>query len=125
MAIRSCYLHIHPTAEWSVQPNLAAPTSTKKVPEQPPEQVRDLFHTNNPLIVELIKIIGLKAYSISQLMEILALKHRPNFSEYHLDPAISDGYVRMLYSQSPRHPCQKYLLTVKGLTLYNELMKGE
>ena len=129
MAIRSCYLHIHPTAEWSVQPNLAAPTSTKKVPEQPleqvPEQVRDLFHTNNPLIVELIKIIGLKAYSISQLMEILALKHRPNFSEYHLNPAISDGYVRMLYPQSPRHPRQKYLLTVKGVALYNELTKGE
>lgn len=129
MAIRSCYLHIHPTAEWSVQPNLAAPTSTKKPPEQPPEQVpeqvRDLFHTNNPFIVELIKIIGLKAYSISQLMEILALKHRPNFLEYHLNPAISDGYVRMLYPQSPRHPRQKYLLTVKGVALYNELTKGE
>ena len=125
MAIRSCYLHIHPTAEWSVQINLVAPTSTKKVPEQVPEQVRDLFHTNNPLIVELIKIIGLKAYSISQLMEILALKHRPNFLEYHLNPAISDGYVRMLYPQSPRHPRQKYLLTVKGVALYNELTKGE
>ena len=123
--LRNRYLHIHPTAEWSVQPNLAAPTSTKKVPEQVPEQVRDLFHTNNPLIVELIKIIGLKAYSISQLMEILALKHRPNFLEYHLNPAISDGYVRMLYPQSPRHPRQKYLLTVKGVALYNELTKGE
>lgn len=127
MAIRSCYLHIHPTAEWSVQPNLAAPTSTKKAPEQPPEQVpeqvRDLFHTNNPFIVELIKIIGLKTYSISQLMEILALKHRPNFLEYHLNPAISDGYVRMLYPQSPRHPRQKYLLTAKGLALYRELVE--
>ena len=127
--LRNRYLHIHPTAEWSVQPNLAAPTSTKKAPEQPPEQVpeqvRDLFHTNNPFIVELIKIIGLKAYSISQLMEILALKHRPNFLEYHLNPAISDGYVRMLYPQSPRHPRQKYLLTVKGVALYNELTKGE
>lgn len=58
-------------------------------------------------------------------MKILALKHRPNFLEYHLNPAISDGYVRMLYPQSPRHPRQKYLLTVKGLALYNELMKGE
>ena len=125
MAICSCYLHIHSTAEWSVQPNLAAPTSTKKVPEQVSEQVRDLFHTKNPFIVELIKLIGLKAYSISQLMEILALKHRPNFVEYHLNPAISDGYVRMLYPQSPRHPRQKYLLTVKGVALYNELTKGE
>ena len=116
MAIRSCYLHIHPTAEWSIQPNLATP-------EQVPEQVRDLFHTNNPFIVELIKIIGLKAYSISQLMEILALKHRPNFLEYHLNPAISDGYVRMLYPQAPRHPRQKYLLTVKGLALYRELVE--
>jgi len=27
----------------------------------------------------------------------------------------------MLYPDKPRHPRQKYLLTVKGLALYNEL----
>ena len=125
MAIRSCYLHIHPTAEWSVQPNLAAPTSTKKAPEQPPEQVRNMPHTNNLFIIELVKTIGLGELSISQLMKALELKHRPNFLEYHLNPAMQEGYLRMLHPQSPRHPRQKYLLTAKGVALYNELTKGE
>jgi hypothetical protein len=29
----------------------------------------------------------------------------------------------MLYPDRPNHPRQKYLLTVKGLALYNELNK--
>ena len=53
----------------------------------------------------------------------VGLKHRPNFIEYHLNPAIAEGYVRMLYPNSPRHPRQKYLLTVKGTMLYNQLKK--
>ncbi len=92
-------------------------------PEQVPEQVQDLLHTNNPLIIELIKVIGNDEYSVSQLMERTGLKHRPNFIEYHLNPAIADGYVRLLYPDKPHHPRQKYLLTVKGLALYNELQK--
>ena len=118
--LRNRYLHIHPTKEWSVQPNLATRPSAGQVPEQVPEQVQDLLHTNNPLIIELIKIIGNEELSVSQLMERTGLKHRPNFIEYHLNPAIAEGYVRQLYPQSPRHPRQKYLLTVKGLALLNE-----
>lgn len=125
--LRNRYLHIHPTQEWSVQPNLATPTSTgqapEHVPEQVPEQVRDLLHTDNTLIIELIMVIGNEELSVSQLMERTGLKHRPNFLEYHLNPAIADGYVRLLYPQSPRHPRQKYLLTVKGQMLYQELAK--
>ena len=117
--LRNRYLHIHSTEEWSVQPNLSTRTST----EQVPEQVRDLLHTNNPLIRGLIKIIGNEELPISQLMEKTGLKHRPNFIEYHLNPAIIEGYVRLLYPDKPRHPRQKYLLTVKGLALYNELQK--
>ena len=49
------------------------------------------------------------------------MKHRPNFIENYLNPAIAESYVRLLYPQSPRHPRQKYLLTVKGLALYNEI----
>ena len=111
--LRNRYLHIDPTEEWRVQPNL-------DTPEQVPEQVRDLFHTKNPLIVGLVKAIGDAELSISQLMEKTGLKHRPNFIEYHLNPAIAEGYVCLLYPDKPRHPRQKYLLTVKGLALYNE-----
>lgn len=123
--LRNRYLHIHPTAEWSVQPNLNTPTGTEQVPEQVPEQVKGLLHTNNTHIIRLIKVIGDKELSIAEIMKALELKHRPNFLEYHLNPAIKEGYVRLLYPNSPRHPRQKYLLTVKGLALYNELTKKE
>ena len=96
----------------------------EQVPEQVPEQAVDLLHTNNVLVINLLKIIGCKEYSVSQLMEKVGLKHRPNFIEYHLNPAISEGYIRLLYPDKPRHPRQKYLLTIKGLTLYNELIKN-
>ena len=124
--LRNRYLHIHPSEEWSVQPNLADPTNTgqapEQVPEQVPEQARDLFHTNNPLVIELIKVLGHEELSISQLMEKTGLKHRPNFIEYHLNPAISEGFVRLLYPDKPRHPRQKYLLTAKGVLLYKKIM---
>ena len=125
--LRNRYLHIHPSEEWSVQPNLADPTNTgqapEQVPEQVPEQARDLFHTNNPLVIELIKVLGYEELSISQLMEKTGLKHRPNFIEYHLNPAISEGFVRLLHPETPRHPRQKYLLTEKGVLLYKEIIK--
>ena len=45
--------------------------------------------------------------------------------DYSLNPSLNEGYVRLLYPQSPRHPRQKYLLTVKGLALYNEINKED
>ena len=90
---------------------------------QVPEQAVNILFTNNTLIIELVKIIGHNEFSISQLMEKIGLKHRPNFMEYHLNPAISEGYVRLLYPDKPRHPKQKNLLTVRGMALYNELTK--
>ena len=93
------------------------------VPEQVPEQAVNILFTNNTLIIDLVKIIGHNEFSISQLMEKIGLKHRPNFMEYHLNPAISEGYIRLLYPDKPRHPKQKYLLTVRGMALYKELTK--
>ena len=120
---------VNPPEDWKMPESTPEQVSeqvpeqvSEQVPEQVPEQVRDLFYTNNQLIVGLIKNIGNEKYSISQLMEKAGLKHRPNFIEYHLNPAIKEGYVRLLYPQSPRHPRQKYLLTVKGLALYNEII---
>ena len=56
-------------------------------------------------------------------MAAAGLKDSPNFIEYSLSPAMREGYVRMLYPDSPRHPRQKYLLTVKGLAVYKELSR--
>ncbi|MBQ3753107.1 MAG: Fic family protein [Prevotella sp.] len=121
--LRNRYLHIHPTEEWRVQPNLATPSSTPSSTHQAPHQVQDKLHTDNVLIIRLIKVIGQEQLSIKQMLEGVGLKDRMNFLEYHLNPAIQEGFVRMLYPQSPRHPRQKYLLTVKGMALFNELTK--
>ena len=101
------------------------PTSTPQVPEQVPEQVKGLLQTKNPLIIGLIKAIGDKELSIAEMMKVLGLKHRPNFLQYHLNPAMKEGYICMLYPNSPRHPRQKYLLTVKGTMLYQKMLKVE
>lgn len=53
-------------------------------------------------------------------MDALDLKGRDNFLNLYLNPAINEGFVRLLYPDSPRHPRQKYLLTAKGLAVYNE-----
>ena len=54
------------------------------------------------------------------MMTGLNLKGRDNFLNLYLLPAISEGYVRLLYPDKPHHPRQKYLLTIKGSLLYNE-----
>ena len=103
-----------------------------KAPEQAPEQaqdkyrtstgqVEDLFHTDNVNIQNLIKIIGDKEMSVKAMMEGIGLKGRDNFLNQYLTPALSQGYVRMLYPESPRHPRQKYLLTPKGIGLLDYL----
>ena len=55
------------------------------------------------------------------MMDGVGLKGRDNFLNLYLNPAVADGYIRLLFPQSPRHPRQKYLLTVKGLALYNDI----
>ncbi len=126
--LRNRYLHIHPTADWKVQPNLATPSSTPaSTPSSTPASSKgalDKIHTDNALILRLIKAIGHEQMSIKQMLEGVGLKDRMNFLEYNLNPAIAEGYVRLLYPKSPRHPRQKYLLTVKGLALYNELINA-
>lgn len=59
------------------------------------------------------------------MMDTVGLKNRPNFMDYSLFPAITEGFVRMLYPESPRHPRQRYLLTVKGQMTYSEIIKQE
>ena len=58
-------------------------------------------------------------------MEKIGLKHRPTFMGNYLVPSIKNGIVRLLFPDKPQHPRQKYLLTVKGLALYQEMNKTE
>ena len=127
--LRNRYLHIHPTKEWSLQPNLSGtsasnPTSTVQVQNKlrtSTGQVQDKLHTENANIVKLVQVIGEHELSVKEMMNGVELKGRDNFLNLYLNPAIAEGYVQLLYPKSPRHPRQKYLLTMKGQMLYQEL----
>ena len=105
------------------------PTSSGQVPEQATYkhrtstgQVQDKIHTDNYNIIGIIKVIEFQQLSVKEIMTGLQLKGRDNFLNLYLLPAIAEGYVLLLYPDKPRHPRQKYLLTVKGLALYNEML---
>ena len=88
-------------------------------------QAQDKLHTDNYNIISVIKVIELRQMSVKEIMTGLQLKGRDNFLNLYLLPAIAEGYVRLLYADKPRHPRQKYLLTVKGVALYNEIKANQ
>ena len=60
--------------------------------------------------------------SVKEMMNALNLKGRDNFLNLYLTPSIAEGYICLLYPDRPRHPRQKYLLTMKGLALDKEIL---
>ena len=121
--LRNRYLHINPPAEWKEQPNLAV--SSKQPTSTPTSTPTSFIYTNNKNIIRLVKALGEEQLSVKVMMERIGLKDRENFLDYSLNPSMNEGYIRMLYPDSPRHPRQKYLLTVKGLALYNSKCHGD
>lgn len=87
-------------------------TSTEQVPNKLAEQ------PTAPLLA-IVKAIGIEQCSLKMIMERMELKHRPTFIANYLTPAIQNGFVAPLYPNNPKHPRQKYLLTVKGLAIFN------
>ena len=115
--LKNRYMLINSPDEWNLENCEQAPY---KYPTSTP-QVIDNITTDNPYIIKLIHVTGNKEMSAKEIMDGIGLKDRKNFLSLYLYPAINEGYVHLLYPQSPRHPRQKYLLTIKGLALYNEL----
>ena len=115
--LRNRYLLINLSQE-----EIATPTSTRQAPDKYPTSTRQV--PNNPNIAKLVSILGNKQLSVKELLQAFGLKDRENFLRLFLNPAIEEGFVKLLYPDKPRHPRQKYLLTVKGLTLYNEFGKN-
>ena len=129
--LKNRYMLIDAPEEWNLPESeqvkniqrISTPSSTPASTPSSISHIPNKFHSDNPLITRLVKVIGQERLSIKQMLEGVGLKDRMNFLEYNLNPAIIEGYVRLLYPDKPRHPRQKYLLTVKGLALYNELTK--
>ena len=87
-------------------------TSTEQPTVQVTEQVRAL-----------LLALSCEQLSLKALMEKVGLKHRPTFLENYISPALEAGLLKVAYPDKTNHPRQKYLLTAKGLALYNVIMK--
>ena len=109
--LKSRYLVINPPAEYAEQPRTDTPTSS---PTSSPTSLPEM-------IERVVRALADKQLTSKELMAAVGLKNRENFVEYSLNPAIANGFVRMLYLDSPRHPRQKYLLTDKGMRALNQL----
>lgn len=115
--LKNRYMMIDAPEDWKMPESEQAP---HKPPTSTP-QAQDKLYTDNPNIISMVRLIGEQELSVKGIMEGLDLKDRKNVLNLYLNPSIADGYVRLLYPDKPRHPRQKYLLTVKGLALYHEL----
>lgn len=116
--LKNRYMLVNPPEEWTDR------TSTPQVQDKNGTsigQVQDKLNTENPNIIGLIQVVGEQELSVKEMMSGINLKGRDNFLNLYLTPAMAEGYIRQLYPQSPRHPRQKYLLTIKGLALFNKL----
>lgn len=121
--LRNRYLYVNASEEWKVQPNLANPTSAPQADSTDPTsspQAENVLHIDNFNIMKLINAINDSELSMKEILAAMGFKDRKSFLTLYLNPAIAAGYVRLLYPDSPRHPRQKYLLTVKGLAVYNK-----
>ena len=117
-SLKNRYMIIDCPEEWKMPESEQAP---HKYPTSTP-QVQDKLHTDDPNIKMLVQVVGEQKLSVKEIMEGLGLKDRKNVLSLYLNPALAAGYLRLLYPNSPRHPRQKYLLTVKGLAFYKDLL---
>ncbi len=96
----------------------SAPTSTV---ENTPTSKDELSASVSDNVRRLVAAIGKDEKSVREMMAIVGLKDRKNFMEYSLAPAIREDLVQMKFPGTPRHPHQRYLLTAKGLALYDRM----
>ena len=85
------------------------------------QQVPNKYLVSTPQVLDLIKAVGSQTMSVKEMMNSVGLKDRGNFLKNYLNPAIQENVLRLLYPDKPNHPRQKYLLTVKGIEVYNNM----
>jgi Fic family protein len=62
-------------------------------------------------VKSLLNVMGTNALSITELMNLLDLKHRPTFRRNYLRPALDAGLIEMTFPDTPTAPGQKYRKT--------------
>ena len=118
--LKNRYMMIDAPEEWKMSDSEQSPD---KLPDKSPDKSPDKFSTNNEYIKRLVEVVGHDEVTIKDTLKVLGLKDRESFMKVYLNPALKERFVRMKYPDKPNHPRQRYMLTAKGLALYNEIKK--
>lgn len=62
--------------------------------------------------------------SMTQIVDMLGVKHRTNFKNNHLQVLIDEGLVAETYPDNPHHQDQAYYITEQGKVIKQALKKG-
>ena len=114
--LKNRYMMIDVPEEWKMP-------DSEQEPDKSPDKSPDKFAIKNLYVRRLVEAIGRDEVTIKDSLKKLGLKDRESFMNVYLNPAMKERFVRMKYPDKPNHPRQRYLLTVKGLALYNEIKK--
>lgn len=114
--LKNRYMMIDAPEEWKMP-------DSEQSPDKLPDKLPDKFSTNNEYVKRLVEVVGHDEVTIKDTLKVLGLKDRESFMKVYLNPALKERFVRMKYPDKPNHPRQRYMLTAKGLALYNELKK--
>jgi len=107
--LKNRFMLINPPDEWKMPESRQVPDKLPdKPPDKLPDKLPDKFNTDNMFVRKLLVIIGNSQMSIKEMLGAAGLKNRESFMDVYLNPAISEGYVRLLYPDKPLHPRQKY-----------------
>lgn len=114
--LKNRYMMIDAPEEWKMP-------DSEQSPDKLPDKLPDKFSTNNEYVKRLVEVVGHDEMTIKDTLKVLGLKDRESFMKVYLNPALKERFVRMKYPDKPNHPRQRYMLTAKGLALYNEIKK--
>jgi len=81
--------------------------------------VHDTDHVED--LVKRLLLILVGEMSRPEIMEMLGLKHRPNFMGNYIQPALDADYIEMTLPDKLTSINQKYRLTAKGIALKQQL----
>jgi hypothetical protein len=84
---------------------LEAYAVTDQAGDQVSDQVNDQVTDQ---VKRLLGVLGAKTLSALEIMELLALKHRPTFRKNFLRPALEAGLIEMTLPQTPNARNQRY-----------------
>ncbi len=86
----------------------SATSSSWSAPSTPRSWKTPKYRPSTAQVDALLKVLGNEEYSAIELMKLLDLTHRRNFTKFYINPAIEAGVIEPIYPNQPRHPKQKY-----------------